>query len=105
MQSSEKQGARIRTPNKDSPNHLIYSNDGNNRNIVTTNMDDYKTITRGHPSTRTATSKIHSAYGTKEGSKHRFIVTNDDEVHGFVSVIRNDDNTNTRRGAMRSKTQ
>ena len=95
MQSSEKQGARVRTPNKDSPNHLIYSNDGNNRNIVTTNRDDYKTITRGHPSTRTATSKIHSAYGTKEGSKHRFIVTNNDEECGFVSVIRNNDNTNT----------
>ena len=95
MQSSGKQGARTKTPNKDSPRHLISSNDGNNHNIATTNQDDYKTITRGHPSTRTATSKIHSAYGTEKGSTHRFIVTNNDEEYGFVSVIRNNDNTNT----------
>ena len=61
MQSSEKQGARTKIPNKDSPRHFIVANDDNNHNIVTVNQDDYETLTRGHPSTRIATSETPPA--------------------------------------------
>ena len=71
MQSSEKQGARTKTPNKDSPRHLTISNDDNNHNTVTVNQDDYEIPTRGHPSTRTTTPKTPSAPKTVGQRPHK----------------------------------
>ena len=71
MQSSEEQGARARTPNKDSPRHFIVSNDDDIYNTVTINRDDYNTLTRGHPSTRTVTPKIPSLPKTKDHTTQR----------------------------------
>ena len=61
MQSSEKQGARAKTPTKDSPRHFIISIEDDTYNTVTVNQEDYDTLTRGHPSTRTVTPKTPSA--------------------------------------------
>ena len=71
MQSSEKQGARTKTPSKDSPRHLIISNDDNNHNTVTVNQDDYEIITRGHPSTKTTTPRTPSAPKTVGQRPHK----------------------------------
>ena len=61
MQSSEKQGARAKTPTKDSPRHFIISIEDDTYNTVTVNQEDYDILTQGPPSTRTATPKTPSA--------------------------------------------
>ena len=61
MQSSEKQGARAKTPTKDSPRHFIISIEDDTYNTVTVNQEDYDILTKGHPSTRTVTPKTPSA--------------------------------------------
>ena len=60
MQASEKQGARTKTPNKDSPRHFIVSKDNGTYNTVKVNQDDYHTLTRGRPSTRSATRRSYA---------------------------------------------
>ena len=60
MQASEKQGARTKIPNKDSPRHFIVSNDNGTYDTVKVNQDDYHTLTRGRPSTRTATRRSYA---------------------------------------------
>ena len=64
MQSSEKHGAKVKALTKDSPRHFIKANNGKDCDIVTVNKEDYDTITRGHPSKRTLTSKKSAATKT-----------------------------------------
>ena len=64
MQSTEKQGAKVKTLKKDPPHHFIKTNNGKDCDIVTVNKEDYDAITRGHPPKRTLTSERSAATKT-----------------------------------------